>query len=115
MFDNKDMKQALESGDEAEIAGAQVGVGSGPGRPPARGTGARDHADTSPPTGRLDAERSTWGESGQVAGRSASGQPVDNVGSTEGDMPGQAAAEFPTDDPLEQPGVLDAERTARTP
>ena len=115
MDTSKQMDEAIASGDEAEIASAQVGVGTGPSVPPSRGTSARDHADTAPPTGRFDAERSVWGESGGVAGDAASGEPVDNVGSPEGNLPDAAAAEFPGDDPLEQPGVLDAERTARTP
>jgi hypothetical protein len=44
----------------------------------------------------------------------ASGGRVQNVGS-QGDLSTEATAEFPGDDPIEQPGVLDSERTARTP
>lgn len=112
MDTSKEMHDAIESGNPEEIASAHVGVGTPPGGPPSRGTGGRTHANTSPPTGRVDAERGTWGRDDYVAGDFPSGEPVDNVGAPEGDLPTEAPSEFPGQEPLQDPGIIDRERDA---
>lgn len=107
---SKDTHEAVASGTEEQMASAQVGVGTPPGHPPSSGTGPHTHAEGGPAGGRVDAERSVMGLGDPIAGDVATGEPVENVGSPEGDLPEQAVAEFPGDDPREQPGIFDRDR-----
>ena len=90
-----------------------VGVGTEPGNPPSVGTGERTHKSSAPPTGRVDAERATWGTSNDMPASVTDDAVVRNVGAPEGDRPDQPIADFPEGDPKRRAGIDDTDGAAR--
>jgi len=93
----KDDERAAAPDDPQQKASEQVDVGTGPGRPPASGSGERGQRLSDPPTGRFDEARAAGGTS---AGPGATAPANMAVG----------AGEEPTDGPASvgEPGVDEA-------
>lgn len=115
MTDETHDEQARESTSDSEglhrAADQQVGIGTAPGQPPAVGTGERGHRTTSPPTGRLDAQRAAWGAGEEVPGGGSIGQPPQNVGGAQGDWPADSVGDFPSDETPERAGFPPSDET----
>ncbi|MDQ3938536.1 MAG: hypothetical protein M3253_07625 [Chloroflexota bacterium] len=112
-LEREDERHALRAEDiasEEEATGAsseQVGVGMPPGQPPASGTSERSHHTSAPASGRLDAERATWGASEATPGSVPGGAPPENVGGPQGDTPADSVGDFPEEDKAEEAGVYE--------
>lgn len=107
-MDSQRLNRLAREGDDETVAGeTQAGAGTAPGQAPSAGTGERSHSTSAPPTGRLDAERATWGGSDELPGSVPEGAPPHNVGGAQGDQPEDAIADFPVDQPTDRAGVRD--------